>query len=681
MMISKEYQEFLKSVKPQLSLYEKACNFAEKILKVRASKETEQRFESAIRFCYLNISPSGPVSLVTVLFLIVFPVLIVLLLLGLINAIALAGLIFLFLFFLFYLYNYPFLKVKVIRARASTEMILATLYMAVALRETSNLENAVRFAAENSRGVIGLDLKKIIWDLETQRYFSVDDALDDFLEKWGKENEEFVETVKILQSSTSQLGEQRLALIDEAIDVLLNGTVERMKHYALGLRMPVMLIYSLGIILPVIALIIFPIVMIFMQGIFNVWFLILGYDVALPLLLYWLMNQTLERKPPATSQPQIKGSAHSLVIEIGKNKIEISVLTIIFPILLAFLIFGAPMLYHYTTLSSLCREWQVVGFNASKPKGLELSSDECKKVITDTLTPTISSSSIILGIGISIGFACLLVSQPKLKLREKVKNLEREFREALFQLGHQIKSGHSIEFALEKAKLNLKKMEIANFYEKIIRNIKLFGLTFEKSVFDEKIGAIKAYPSDLIYSVMKIIVDASRKGYNAVATSSLTISRYLKGMHQVEEQIQEILSEAATSMKFLGFFLAPLVAGVTVAMAVIVINILAILSLQFGSMSNVEVPGSASFLLKLWRGGIGISPDIFQLVLGIYVIETSFLIGMFVNGIENGEDRVGEVNLIGKITLVSTIVYVIVLFVTYLVFGDILKVLLLGAPR
>jgi hypothetical protein len=54
---------------------------------------------------------------------------------------------------------------------------------------------------------------------------------------------------------------------------------------------------------------------------------------------------------------------------------------------------------------------------------------------------------------------------------------------------------------------------------------------------------------------------------------------------------------------------------------------------------------------------------------------------MFVNGIENGEDKVGELNLIGKITLVSTIVYVIVLFITYLVFGDILKVLLLGAPR
>jgi len=681
MAISKEYQEFLKSVKPELSLYEKACNFAEKILKVRASKETEARFESAIRFCYLNISPSGPISLVTVLFLTIFPVLFVLLFVGLINSTALVGSIFLLLFFLFYLYNYPFLKVKVIRARASTEMILATLYMAVALRETANMENAVRFAAENSRGVIGLDLKKIIWDLEAQRYFSVDDALNDFLEKWGKENEEFVETIKILQSSISQIGEQRLALIDEAIDVLLNGTVERMKHYALGLRMPVMLIYSLGIILPVIALVVFPIVMIFMQGIFNVWFLILGYDVALPLLLYWLMNQTLERKPPATSQPQIKGSAYSFLIEIGKNRIEVSVLTIIFPILLAFLIFGVPMLYNYSRLSSFCRDWQAVGFNASKPVGLELTSDECKKVLTDTLTPTISSSSIILGIGISVGFACLLVTQPKLKLREKVKSLEREFREALFQLGHQIKTGHSIEFALEKARQNLKNMEIANFYEKIIRNIKLFGFTFEKSVFDEKAGAIKAYPSDLIYSVMKIIVDASRKGYNAVATSALTISKYLKGMHQVEEQIQEILSEAATSMKFLGLFLAPLVAGVTVAMAVIVINILAILSLQFGSMQGVEVPGSASFLLKLWKGGIGISPDIFQLVLGIYVIETSFLIGMFVNGIENGEDKVGELNLIGKITLVSTIVYVVVLFITYLVFGDILKVLLLGAAR
>ena len=680
MVISKEYREFLKTTRKELTPYEKACNFAEKILRVRTSETTEKRFESAIKFCYMNISPSGPVSLVTVIFLISLPALIIPLLLGLLNAATVIATFFLLLFFIYYLYNYPFLKVKVIRARASTEMILATLYMAVALRETPNMENAIKFAAENSRGVIALDLKKIIWDIQTGKYYSIDIAIEDFLQKWGKENEEFVETVKLLQSSVAQPPNQRIALIDEAIDVLLEGTVERMKHYALGLRMPVMLIYSLGIILPVISLIIVPIVMIFLQGVFNIWFLVLGYDLVLPLFLYWIMNQTLERKPPTVSQPQIKGKASSILIEIGKRKIEISMLAIIFPILIGFLLFSVPPLYEYQRFSLMCREWQSYGWNASKPVGLELTKEECERdVITNIFTPTLYSSMIIWGIGISIGIACYLVTHKKLKLREKVKKLEREFREALFQLGHQITTGHSIETALEKSKQNLKNLEISSFYEKILRNVRMLGMTFERSVFDENFGAIKYYPSELIHSIMKIIVDASRKGYQAVATSALTISRYLKGLHQVEEQIQEILSETATSMKFLGFFLAPLVAGITVAMAIIVINILALLSLQFAGMGELEVPASASFMLKLWKGGVGISPDIFQLILGIYVIETSLLLGMFVNGIENGEDKIGELNLMGKLVIFSTIVYTITLFATYYVFGDILKVILLGS--
>jgi len=203
------------------------------------------------------------------------------------------------------------------------------------------------------------------------------------------------------------------------------------------------------------------------------------------------------------------------------------------------------------------------------------------------------------GISLSIISYCFLDTMGKTKLRDKVKKLEGEFTIALFQLGHQITTGHPIENALERSKEVLKKYEIRNFYEKILKNIKMFGMTFYKAIFDKKYGAIKYYPSELIRSVMRIISEASKKGIHLASISMLTISNYLKGMHKVEQQIKELLSDIVSSMKFLSMALAPLVAGVTVAMAIIIMNILTVLSLEISTMTEgVEVPNSSTALKR-----------------------------------------------------------------------------------
>jgi len=226
----------------------------------------------------------------------------------------------------------------------------------------------------------------------------------------------------------------------------------------------------------------------------------------------------------------------------------------------------------------------------------------------------------------------------------------------------------------------LQGLEITSFYDKILNNIKILGATFERAVFDREYGAVWDYPSEIIRSVMKIIVEASRKSLVSVSTSMLTISKYMKGMHNIDEKIKEILSETTTSMKFLSMILSPLVAGITVGMAVIVLGIVITLSLSLTQISGagIEIPPSASFLIGLWRGGATVGPHMFQLVLGIYVIETTFLLGMFVNGLENGEDRIGEMNLIGKMLLLSVTIYTVTLFIIYSVFGGFLANLLVG---
>jgi hypothetical protein len=681
--LSKEYKAFLKQEIAEMereTLYDKACNFAESFLKIRTSPDTEKKFQSAINFCYMNISPCGPVSLVLLLFLLFTPIIFALFLMNILTITTAATAMIVFSVFVYYLYQYPFFKVKIIRAKASTEIVLATLYIAVSLREVPNIENAIIFSAQNLSGPISDDLKRVLWYIETQEYNSIKVALQDFVNKWGMENEEFVNAMKLLLISTEQAPSESLRLIDESIEVILTGTVERMEHYAQELRFPVMMIYALGIILPVITLIMFPIVMIFLQQYANITFLIVGYDILLPVTLFWFINTNLKAKPPTLSQPEIKESLTEIKLPFFQKKI--SIFLIIIPAIIIIGSIGSYSLYQYHTEFSLCQKWQKCKFALDcKPAGLSVDNLGCKKSMTDLLRPTMASSLIILGISLVVGISFILVTSGKIKLRDKVRRLEREFTEALFQLGHQMMSGHAIETALKKSRDNLQNLEIANFYDKILTNIKMMGATFEGAIFNKEYGAVLEYPSELIKSVMRIMVESSRKSLRAVSTSMLTVSRYLKGMHMIEEKIKDMMSETVTSMKFLAMFLSPLVAGITVALAVIIISIMIALSLQLGSIvdsGGITIPGSASFLLGLWQGGNTMAPDLFQLVLGVYIIESTVLLGMFINGIENGEDRVSEMNLIGKLLIMSVLIYTITLFIVYSVFGGLITTLMYG---
>lgn len=675
---SKEYINFVRAeieAKKKQSIYEKACNFSEKIIKVRASPETEKKFEGAINFCYLNISPSGPLSLVTLLFLIFSPIFI---LLAIFHVLSVASVIVCFIFLTassYYLYNYPFLKVRIIRSKASTELVLTVLYMGIALREVPNLETAVMFASQNLSGVISHDLKRVIWKIYTQQYLTIQQALEEFTKKWRRENEEFDEAIKLLIASVQQPPDRGLKMIDESIDLILSRTEERMNHYAQSLRMPVLAIYTMGVILPVITLIIFPIFMIFLQEFVNITFLIVFYNIILPITLFWFINENLKLKPPTTSQPEFKGKITDVNI-FGKSFPVFFIL----PLFLIPSILAGNSLIDYNQNYQLCNKWQLGNFTIeAMPKGFDLTEDDCKNLMVDVLSPALYSSAIVLTIAFSIGISGFLVTHDKIKISNRVRTLEREFSVALFQLGHQITSGHAIETALEKSKANLKNMEMASFFGRILNNIKILGATLEKAIFSREYGAIHEYPSELIRSIMRIIVEAARKSLYAASTSMLTISSYLKKMHTVDEKIKEMLSETVTSMKFLALFLSPLVAGVTVAMALIVLNIITILSFQLAAITGeggFEVPGAASFLLGLWKGGVALSPDIFHLVLGIYLIESSILLGMFINGLENGENIVSGLNLIGTLMIVSVSIYTVIVFLVYSVFGGVMASLI-----
>lgn len=534
-----EYKEFLREIKQQpSSIYEKTCALTERIFPIRPSRGMEEKIGQALDQAFIIATPKGVLSLAVLITFILTVTSLVIMLLGGGFTFTLVLLIITFVTG-FFLYTYPFNMANVMNLRMSSDTVLAILYMVIYMRTSPNLEGALRFTSENLKGPLSWDLKKLLWDIEVGKYASADIAFLYYIEKWKEKNKEFSESLHLLRS-VSVNAERREEIFVESINVILNGTKERAKHYTSDLRMPMMLVDAMGVMLPVMGLVLFPVVMIFMADVVRPAMIAVGYNIIIPLSLFFLLNYIMQKRPPTFSQPDI-------------SKVK-----------------GLPAVGKFSLNGKFIPIWPIAVASAIPFLAIGLLGYFQK----DVFASVNYSLLMIVGLAVGISVFCILDVIQKIKVRKDIEKIEDEFSVALFQLGNQIASGIPLEVAIDGAIQNLKNLKIADMFKQMSYNMRKLGYTFEQSLFDSEVGALRYYPSKLIESVMRTLVESSRKGVKFTSQSMITISSYLRDVHAVKEDIKDMLGETISSMKFLGMFLAPMVAGVTVTMAVLIIRVL-----------------------------------------------------------------------------------------------------------
>ena len=103
------------------------------------------------------------------------------------------------------------------------------------------------------------------------------------------------------------------------------------------------------------------------------------------------------------------------------------------------------------------------------------------------------------------------------------------------------------------------------------------------------------------------------------------------------------------------------------------ISILRSLGQQLGGIGGQSTAQEAAIgtgLLDIFQIQNMISPVTFQLIVGLYVLQISFVLSVLLSGIVHGKDTVEENLEAGKNLLIGTIVYVIVASATILLFGS-----------
>ncbi len=685
---SRRYQDYKEdeAESERKSAYEKLCYQMSSILGLKAEGKTKDKLNPAIKLLDWEITPGMVLSAAIGVFAVSFGLWVAGFILnealgaalGLESGIIPTSLMLIFGLIPFFAGIYTFYKPifdaksKVIES--SGEMILAILYMVVYMRSSPNLEGAVRFAALNLEGPIARDLKKVLWSVEIGEFKRIDNALEDYTQRWKNYNKDFLESLNLLKAATNEPDPTRRdRLLQDAIDNILDGTQEKMKHYAQSLETPVMILNAVGALLPVLGMIMLPLISAFLGGLITPLHLFIIFNIMLPAFLWMFMQRTLSSRPPTVQTQPV--SEESLPkrgyydFNISGDTYSLPTWPIGLAIALTFSLYG------------------IIGYLAFphvypvSDSGL-IDSAPGFMVDNGNLSPfpmLLRSMTIIFGVGLGIGVSKILGNISRQREEKKLREIESEFPNALFELGNKISGGTPIELGLDQAAESTKDLQISELFKVSSRNIKEMGMTFEDSIFDPDYGALKQFPSQMIKTVMKAILESSEKGTNMASSAMMTISRYLKNIHKTQEQLKDLMQDTTTTIQMLAYMLAPIVSGVAVGMSQTIITGLYELSESF------EIDGGAAPEGEEVAAGPGVGdgtilqnldsaipPEMLQFVVGLYLIQLLYILGTFYMKITRGEDQTYKNMFIGKIMISGMFFYMITVTIISLLFGGLM---------
>lgn len=683
---SKEYTIFREeAMTKKRNFYENICNFSEKLFKITVKKEEREKLETAIKTAHLNMTPEGAASFATLVLLgsIFFAIIlgvgvylitgtmlttstILLLLLIIISGFALTK----------PLTNIPEQIATRWRLKSSNQMVMCILYIVMYMRHTSNMEHAIKFAGEHIGNPLALDMRKVFWDVEIGKYSTIKESLDEYLTQWRKHNLEFVESFHLIESSLYEPNEnRRIERLEKALQVILEGTYERMIHFAHDVRSPITFLHMIGIILPILGLIILPLMGTFL-GV-RWWHLAIVYNLTLPLVVYYLGQNILQKRPMGYGERNIIEEIpnYEKYTKAEMLGAEISAAAPAAMILSIFLLIGTlPITLH---LANPAWDMQL---GESLGNFLDYRNEEgvtCN--IGENCYGPFGIGALFMGIFAVMGIALALATYHKIKtrkliiIRERTRELEKEFAGSLFQLGNRIGEGIPTEIAIGKVGENMKGTPTGEFFSIASINIAEMGMNVKEAIFHSKRGAILSYPSTLIESSMKVLVESSRKGPQVVSKCLISISVYLDRVHQVSERLKDLLAEITTSMKSQISFITPMISGVVVGIGSMITSIIGTLSTQLeplnrGELSTEGMGINTKNLIDLFPTDKLMPPYYFQLVVGIYVIELTIILTYLANAIENGDDPLTEKNKLGKNLQTSVLFYCVLAMIITIVF-------------
>lgn len=675
---SREYVQFRQEMIPEISGYEKWAKSIGSMIKMKASEKDRVKIQRYIDIAHLDITPSNAIALSAITLLGIFFITIMISVavyiinpssMGNILTFAFLGII-TAMFVFYYTLSMPKRIANDWRLKTSSQMVPAILYMVVYMKHTSNLERAVEFAAEHLEGPLALDFKKVFYDVEVGKFSTIKASLENYLQGWRDYSPELIESFHLIESSLYEpLEARRIQILEKSLQVILDGVYEKMLKYSHSVRSPITSIYMLGIVLPTLALALLPLASTLLGNFLRWQHVMILFDIIIPFLVFYLSSEILLKRPGGYGEASVIES-NPEYYKYKSKKPWVTAALIAIPI---FIIALTPFIFQSSLFTSSLGLKSDYTF---KEIGMSFLGDAKIfdfKTLDDGSTigpfgPIGILFSLFIPLSIAVFFAVAYKKKTEdlIKSRDKTKVLEEEFTNSLFQLGNRLGDGVPAEIAFSRVAETTTGQVTQNFFSIVNQNIQALGMSVENAIFDKRRGAIIFFPSALIATSMRLLVESVKKGLQVAASSLMSISDYVKNIDKINERLRDLLAEVVSDMKSNMTFLAPLLSGIVVGLGVmitVILNKLSVINAQ-----GAELTGMLATIPKLFDITQMIPPYYMQAIVGIYIIEIVFILTKTLVTVNSGKDPLKEKYEIAKnlksamlLYLVTTLLAVIAL--------------------
>ncbi len=686
---SREYEQFKEEMLPEMSRYKRWAETLGNLIKIKVSDKENAKIQRYLNIAHIEVTPSQATTLAVVSFALVFFI-------TLLTAAAILfitdkfNLIFVFLglitslFVFYHVYGLPKRMANAWRLKASSQMVPAILYVVVYMKHTSNLERAIEFASEHLEIPLSLDFKKMFYDVEIGKFSTIKQSLDHYLETWRDYAPEFIESFHLIESSLYEPSEvQRVQTLEKALQVILDGVYDKMLSYSRSIRSPLTNLYMLGIILPTLGLALLPLAATLLGGAIKWYHVIILFNIVIPFMVFYMTSEVLLKRPGGHGESSVIEKNPRYPQFISKKPWAIA-FAITFPLLLIGIL---PFIFQIDFLTSALNLKSDYTFAEIKiPFFEEQKLFDFKKVGDSTVGP-FGIVGLILSFFIPLSIALFFSISYKRKTRELIKSrnetniLEKEFTNSLFQLGNRLGDGIPAEIAFAKVSESTQGQKTQSFFTLVNQNIQHLGMSLEEALFNQRRGAIIYYPSALISTSMKILVESVKKGLKVAAHSLTSISEYIKNIQRINERLRDLLAEVVSDMRSNMTFLAPLLAGIVVglsSMITLILNKLKDLSDFGGDGANLGGIGSIGDIVNLFDVTAIIPPYFIQLSIGIYIIEIIFILTSALVTVDSGKDTLQEKNQLSKFLKSGISLYILTALISAIILSGLASVALTG---
>ncbi len=498
---------------------------------------------------------------------------------------------------LLFIANYPDMLEQRLKVNSLGKAPESINYMTMSMRVRPSLHRAIVFAAKNTDEPISSGLNKIIWDVYTRKRSNLEESFLSFALEWGEWNDSLKRSLYAVRSSLLEKTEQGMKKsLARANKIVINGTKKEIKDFTESLRTPTTILFSIGILLPLIIGAMLP--MIALSGLdvksiasetavksptIGLPLIVLLMDVVSPLGAFLYSYKILGDRPGTTAPPDVESMSDNrkkMVISLGLGAGLSFIVFLLYPVLKSMM----PL-------------------------------------------------PLFLPVVVPVSYYCLSTTWKEREERNRVKEMESEFPDALFQLGSRIAEGVSPEMAIYRTGETMEGTEIGKLFKRITSTLQVKGLSIDEALFGTD-GILVDFPSRDIGATMKTVIEISKKDPKEAGNTIIQIANFKQDMADMDHEIRSNLSQSVEMMKGTALIFAPIVMG-------IVASLYFMLEGVFSEMASIDM----------------VSPVVFTAVLEVYLILIGLVITYFTTGIERRGDILEFKHSFGVLLLVTVSVF------------------------